>query len=396
MPIEPARRITVFTESVIREMTRLSLLHGGVNLAQGFPDFPAPEELKEAAVRAIRDDVNQYAVTWGAPRLRAAIARKATRYNRLPADPQTMVTVTCGATEAMAATLIALLEPEAEVVVFEPFYENYVPDIRLAGGIPRFVALNLQQPEAPFDPERLRAAFTPRTRAIIINTPHNPGGKVFSRSELETIGRLCQEYDVLAITDEIYEHILYDGREHISIGSLPGMADRTVTISGLSKTFAVTGWRLGYIIAHERLTNAIRSVHDYLTVCAPAPLQEAGITALEFGQEYYEELQTAYTRRRDRMFAILQAAGFRCRKPGGAYYIMTDISDFGWESDTALAQYLVREFGVATVPGSSFYEHKKLGAQQIRFAFPKTEDTLQEAEERLQKFRTQAIAKSIS
>ncbi|MBU6427620.1 MAG: aminotransferase class I/II-fold pyridoxal phosphate-dependent enzyme [Cyanobacteria bacterium REEB65] len=375
-----APRVERFTESVIREMTRLCQQYGGINLAQGFPDFPAPAALKEAACRAVMADINQYAITWGCPPLREAIARKARDFNRIPqVDPDRHVTVTCGATEALVATMLAVVEPGDEVVIFEPFYENYGPDAIISQATPRYVALT--GPGAAFDPETLRAAFSPRTKAIVLNTPHNPTGKVFTRPELQLIADLCHEFDALAITDEIYEHMVYEG-EHVSIASLPGMAERTVTISGLSKTFAVTGWRLGYAIASERLSNAIRKAHDFLTVGAPAPLQQAAVTALSFGPDYYQALVAGYRERRATMHDILLEAGLEPILPAGAYYMRADIRRFGL-TDTAFVDWLVREGGVAAVPGTSFHADKALGQHWVRFAFPKRPETLAAARERL-------------
>lgn len=375
-----SERVQLFTESVIREMSRLCTQHGGINLAQGFPDFPAPLALKEAACNAVMADVNQYAVTWGTPGLRDAIARKAIAFNGLDwVDPARHITVTCGATEGMMATMLSVIDPGDEVVVFEPYYENYGPDAVMSQATLRFVPLEGR--DFAIDPAKLRAAFGPRTKAIVVNTPHNPTGKVFSRHELTMIAELCVEFDALAITDEIYEHMIYEG-EHISIATLPGMADRTITISGLSKTFAVTGWRLGYVIAPTELTNAIRRAHDFLTVGAPAPLQEAAITGLGFGQSYYDELLTSYTAKRALMFEILDQAGLKPIKPQGAYYMMCDIAHTGLD-DVSFAKFLVETVGVAVVPGTSFWADKVAGSRYVRFAFPKKPETLEAARVRL-------------
>jgi len=363
-------------------MTQLCNQHGGVNLAQGFPDFPVPRELKEAAKRAIDEDFNQYSITWGAPALRRAIAEKARTFNRIACDADANVTVTCGSTEAMMAALLAIINPGDEVVILEPFYENYGPDVIVSGAKPVYV--QLREPDFTFDPAELRRAFGPRTKAIIVNTPHNPTGRVFIAEELDQIASLCDEFDCYCLTDEIYEHIVYDGREHISIASLPGMAERTVTISGLSKTFSVTGWRVAYAIAPEPVTSAIRKMHDFLTVGAPHPLQIAGAAALALGESYYQGLRRDYERRREVLLEALRAAGFDCREPEGAYYVMTGIQKFGFSDDTAFAQWLVREVGVAAVPGSSFYKKGTSGRHQIRFTFCKTEETLGEAGKRLQ------------
>ncbi len=375
-----ARRTHGFTESVIRAMTRLASQHDAINLAQGFPNFACPDVLKDAAADAIRRDVNQYAITWGAKRLRDALAAKYLAWYGMDVNPETELTVTCGATEAMASTLLALVDPGEEVVVMEPFYENYGPDAILCGATPVFVPIS---PDGPLDLDRLRAAFTPRTRAIIVNTPNNPSGRVLERRELEAIAELCLRHDALAVTDEIYEHIYYEG-EHIPIATLPGMGERTVTISGLSKTFSITGWRVGTIIAPEPLTAAIRKVHDFLTVGAPAPLQEAVAVALEtLGRDYYEGLAHAYRARRDVLLDGLRAAGFRCTPPQGAYYVLADFSALSDEPDDAFSAWLTREIGVAPVPGSSFYSRPELGRRQIRFAFCKTLDLLTEAARRL-------------
>src|SRR6201993_203981 len=381
-------KVSHFTESVIREMTRQAMLHGAINLAQGFPDFPAPAEIKKAAQQAIGADVNQYAITWGAKSLRGVIARQMQSGHGVAVDPEKQVTVCCGSTEAMISTLLAICNAGDEVIIFEPYYENYGPDSVLSGAKPRFVKLRPPQEssgEWTFDERELRAAFQKHTKAIIVNTPNNPTGKVFTRAELELIRDLCVEFDVLAITDEIYEHILYDGTRHISIASLDGMRDRTVTINGMSKTYSVTGWRVGWAVAPEKITNAIRKVHDFLTVGAPAPLQEAGAAALSLPAEYYAKLAEGYRVRRDHLIPALAAAGFTCFRPRGAYYVMTDISAFGFKDDVSFAKYLVQEVGVATVPGSSFYRDPKDGAKQVRFAFCKKPETLDEAARRLLK-----------
>lgn len=375
-----------FTESVIREMTRLAVEHGAVNLAQGFPDFPAPAEVKEAAVAAIRADINQYAITWGARDFRRAIAERFAAATGLSVDPEQQVTVCCGATEAMISSLLAVVNPGEEVVIFEPFYENYGPDAIICGAVPRFV--RLQPPDWTFDLAELRRAVGERTRALILNTPHNPTGKVFSREELESIAEVVRGSNAYVLTDEIYQFLIYDGFQHISMATLPGMAERTITINGLSKTYSVTGWRVGYAIAPPETSRAIRKMHDFLTVGAAAPLQEAGVTALGLPEDYYRGLADRYLARRERMLGVLESAGFACYKPHGAYYIMTDISSFGFPSDVAFAEHLIKNVGVAVVPGSSFYNDPALGRQQVRFAFCKTEATLDEAAKRLSKRRT--------
>jgi aspartate/methionine/tyrosine aminotransferase len=372
-----------FTESVIREMTRLAIHHGAVNLSQGFPDFPAPVEIKRAAQEAIEADVNQYAITWGSKSLRNAIAEKFQRMQGVTVDPEREITVCCGSTEAMISSLMGIINPGDEVIVFEPFYENYGPDAILSGATTRYV--KLRPPDWSFDPAELAAAFGPSTKAIIVNSPNNPTGKVFDRAELEIIRDLCVQWNCFAITDEIYEHMLYDGAQHISLASVEGMSDRTITISALSKTYSVTGWRVGWAIAPPEVTSSIRKVHDFLTVGAAAPLQEAGAIALGFPASYYEKLSHDYALRRDRLTGILTNAGFVCFKPRGAYYIMTDISAFGFPDDVAFAKYLVKEIGVACVPGSSFFRDPADGRSIVRFTFCKKEATLQAAAERLAK-----------
>ena len=374
-----------FTESVIREMTRLAIQHSAVNLSQGFPDFPAPEEIKRAAQDAIARDVNQYAITWGAKAFRNGIAQKFERTQGVTVDPEREITVCCGATEAMLSSMLAIINPGDEVVVFEPFYENYGPDAILSGATPRFV--KLQPPNWTFDPEELAAAFGPATKAIILNTPNNPTGKVFERAELECIRDLCVRWNAFAITDEIYEHMLYDGARHISPAAVEGLGDRTITINALSKTYSVTGWRVGWVIAPPEVSAAIRKVHDFMTVGAAAPLQEAGVVAMGMPAEYYEKLARDYLARRDRLLEILTEAGFRCFTPRGAYYIMTDISAFGFPDDVAFAKFLVKEIGVACVPGSSFYRDAADGRDIVRFTFCKKETTLQAAADRLWKLK---------
>ncbi|MCC6350153.1 MAG: aminotransferase class I/II-fold pyridoxal phosphate-dependent enzyme [Candidatus Eisenbacteria bacterium] len=384
-----SRRSLRFTESVIREMTRLANAHGAVNLSQGFPDFPAPEPLKQEATRAVLADVNQYAITWGAKRLRDALVAKHQRFSGLSFDPEREVTVCCGATECMASTLLALVDPGDEVIVFEPYYENYGPDAILSGATPRFV--RLREPDWAFDPAELSAAFNDRTRAIVVNTPNNPTGKVFSLAELETIAALCRKWNVIAVTDEIYEHIVYEG-EHRSLAALDGMRERTVTISGLSKTWSVTGWRIGWCLAPPALSDAVRKVHDFLTVGAPAPLQEAAAVALSMPDEYFASLARGYREKRDFLVPALAAAGFGVFEPGGAYYCMTDISDFGFDDDVTFARFLVTDVGVAAVPGSSFYSDPASGRQRLRFHFARKRETLAAAVERLQSLKARAAA----
>lgn len=386
-------RVERFTESVIREMTRQALLYNAVNLSQGFPDFPAPEELKRAAQEAIAADVNQYSITWGTKTLREAIARQMQEWQGIHVAPDREVTVCCGSTEAMISTLLAVCNPGDEIILFEPFYENYGPDAALAGAKPVYVKLRPPASEGgewTFDEQELRAAFHAETKAIIVNTPNNPTGKVFSRKELELIRDLCVEFNVLAITDEIYEHIVFDGTRHISLAAIEGMRERTVTINSVSKTYSVTGWRVGWAVAPPEINDAIRKVHDFLTVGAPAPLQEASVVALALPASYYTQLAQNYQKRRDRIMHVLAGAGFRCFLPRGAYYVMTDISNFGFADDVAFARHLVREIGVAAVPGSSFYRDGRAGSQQIRFAFCKKDETLNQGAVRLESLRKRA------
>ena len=378
--MQPAKRTSTFTESVIREMTRIANLYEAVNLAQGFPDFPMPEPLKDAACAAIHGDVNQYAVTWGSPALRNAVAEKYRRWYGMEVDPDREVTVTCGATEAMASVFLALIDPGDEVIVLEPFYENYGPDAILADATPVFVPF--ERPNWRLDPDRLRRAFSSRTKAIIVNTPHNPTGRVLTRDELTLIAQLCQEHDAWAITDEIYEHIRYAG-DHHALATFPGMRERTVTISGLSKTFSCTGWRLGYAIAPPAQTAPIRKVHDFLTVGAPAPLQAAGAVGLSFDAAYFNHLALDYRARRHVLVEALTDAGFRFSVPEGAYYILADFSELSDLDDVTFAKWMTQEIGVATVPGSSFYHDRAMGRSIVRFAFCKKTETLERAAERL-------------
>lgn len=391
MPAVTARRfqsarVADFRESVIREMTRLALKHGAVNLAQGFPDFAAPEDVKAAAQRAIAEDINQYSITWGAKNFRDSICAYYKRFYDLDLDPEREITVCCGSTEGMIASLLALLNAGDEVVIFEPFYENYWPDSQLSGAVCRYVTL--RPPEWTFDPDELRAAFTERTRAVILNTPNNPTGRVFTRRESTFIAQLCEEHDCLLITDEIYEHIVFDRERHVPPITLPGMRDRCVLVNSLSKTFSVTGWRVGWVVAPPELTDSIRKVHDFLTVGAAAPLQQAGVTALQLPDEYYGQLARNYQTKRDRLVQILEGCGFRCYRPRGAYYIMCDISAFGFPDDSAFASYLLEEIGIAAVPGSSFFSDAASGSHLIRFCFAKRPETLAEAAQRLNRLKS--------
>jgi aminotransferase len=386
-----SRKAQQFTESVIREMTRLAMEHRAINLAQGFPDFAAPAEVKEAALRAIRADINQYAITWGAREFREAIAERFEKDSGLAVDPEREITVCCGATETMLASLLAVVDPGDEVVIFEPFYENYGPDAIICGAVPRFVRLH--PPQWTFDPDELAATFSERTRAVILNTPSNPTGKVFNGEELEAVAGLARRWGAYVITDEIYQYMTYDGCRHVSMATLPEMRERTITINGLSKTYSVTGWRVGYAIAPPEVTGAIRKMHDFITVGAAAPLQEAGVRALRMPESYYEGLRASYLSRRNRILPLLEEAGFRCFKPRGAYYVMTDISSFGLPDDVSFTRYLIQEIGVAAVPGSSFYSDPALGRQQVRFCFSKTDATLDEAARRLQELKRPAAVR---
>ncbi|MCL7414604.1 MAG: aminotransferase class I/II-fold pyridoxal phosphate-dependent enzyme [ANME-2 cluster archaeon] len=377
-----SKRCEYFGESVIRDMTRLALRHDAVNLAQGFPDFPAPEELKKAACEAIIADHNQYAITWGARELREAIANKSAQFNGIQVDPEKEVTVTCGTTEAMMASMLAVIDSGDEVIIFEPFYENYGPDAAVSGAVPKFVPL--EGDDFTFDHDDLAAAFNHRTKALVLNTPNNPTGKVFGKEELSIIADLAFDHDITVITDEIYEHIIYDGAQHTSIASMGDMDQRTITIGGFSKTYSVTGWRVGYALAPSHLTGALRKVHDFLTVGAPAPLQHACVAALNLPPMYYEELVSMYDKKRHMLYNALQNNGFKCTLPQGAYYILADISGFDLGDDVSFAHYLASEIGVAAVPGSSFYKVAEMGSSTVRFTFSKSDSTLQEAVIRLE------------
>lgn len=381
--MQPAQRLASLTESIIREMTRLAQQHEAINLSQGFPDFDPPQEVLNAAMAALQGGYNQYSITWGSPRLRTQLAEKYRQWYSMEPDPQTDITITCGVTEAIIAALISTVNPGERVIILDPSHENYVAGVIFAGGQPIWVSMT--PPDFNLDEIELRAAFAQRPRAIILNTPHNPTGRVFSRETLQLIAELCIEHDTIAITDEIYEHILYDGRQHIPIATLPGMAGRTITISGLTKTYATTGWRVAWAIAPPVLSNGLRTVHDFLTICAPTPLQEAAVTALTLPDTYYTELTRAYHRRRDKMMAILEEAGFQALSPEGAYYVMADYSALQPELDNvAFAHWLTTQKRVAVVPGSSFYRgNPALGLRTVRFAFPKQLETLEEARQRL-------------
>jgi aspartate/methionine/tyrosine aminotransferase len=376
-------KVDQFQESVIREMSRLASHHGAINLAQGLPDFPCPPQLKEAAAKALLDEINQYSITWGDKLLRDAIAKKASSDLGWNVDPEKHITVTCGATEAMVATMLAFFDPADEVIFFEPYYENYGPEALLVGAVPRYVSMH--PPNWTFDERDLERAFTNKTRAIIVNTPHNPTGKVFTKEELECVARLCQKWGVLAFTDDIYEHILYDGAKHIAIGSLPGMEELTVTINSLSKTYSVTGWRVGWAIAASELTLAIRKVHDFLSVCAPAPLQRAGVVALNLTKKYYDELHDEYNCMRKHMLDTLDMIGIPYYKPGGAYYVFCDVSKMGLGSSLDFMKFLVEEIGVAVVPGGGFFGSSKIANNYVRFCFSRKMATLEEARQRLLK-----------
>ena len=387
-----SRKAASFTESVIREMSREAAKYSAVNLGQGFPDFPAPDSIKRRAMQAISEDFNQYAITWGTKDFRDAIVEKSRWYLGLDVDAEAEITVTCGSTEGMIAAMMATVDEGEEVIVFEPFYENYAPDAILSDATPRHVPLYLTDGVWHFDKDELRAAFNEKTKAIIICNPNNPTGKVFTREELEYIADLCKEFDALAFTDEIYEHILYGEngrpvREHVSMAAIEGMRERTIVVNSLSKTYSVTGWRVGYVIAPPDITGAVRKVHDFLTVGAAHPLQVAGAYALSLPEGYYTELQKEYQLKRDFIIPVLQNAGFKCDPPEGAYYVIADISDFGFKSDIEFTRFLIQEIGVAVIPMASFYHDKNFNCQQVRFCFCKRDETLEAAAERLAKLK---------
>jgi aspartate/methionine/tyrosine aminotransferase len=376
-----SHKASSIAESVIREMSRLSAKYKAVNLAQGMPDFPCPDELKQAACQAINENINQYAITWGDKLFRDALSAKNEKYLGVKYDPENEITITCGATEGMMATMLALVDADEEVIVFEPFYENYGPDSILAGARPRYIPL--YPPDWAFNEAELEKAFNDKTRALVLNTPHNPTGKVFSREELLFIAALCQKWGVYVFTDEPYEHILYEGARHIAMASLPGMKELTVTVNSLSKTYSVTGWRVGTVCAAEAVTLEIRKVHDFLTIGAPAPLQRAAAQAMKMEDRYYQDLASAYGQRRDLMLEILAAAGIPYFKPRGAYYVFSDISKYGFEDDLKFTEFLVRDVGVAVVPGCSFFHTRQGGKNYIRFCFAKKLETFVRARQRL-------------
>ncbi len=372
-------------------MSRVAAQHGAVNLGQGFPDFDPPREIMDAAKKAIDDGYNQYAVTWGAPPLREALSRKLKDFNKIDTHPDENIVVTCGATEAMMATMLATVNPGDRVILFEPFYENFGPDAVVSGA--QAVHVPMDAPEFQPDPEALKAAFAEPVKAVIVNTPGNPTGRIFTDETLRLIADLCTDHDALAVTDEIYEHMVYDGKHHTSLATVGDMHERTVTIGGFSKTYSVTGWRLAYTAADRPITNAIKRVHDFLTVGAAHPLQIAGVAALGLPDSYYTWLRETYEKKRGILLGALEKAGFKCFHPDSAYYIMTDISDFGFDNDTDFSMWLTKEVGVTPVPGSSFYNDKEKGRQQVRFAYPKKEETLQAAAERLALTREKAEAR---
>jgi aspartate/methionine/tyrosine aminotransferase len=391
MEYKVAKRTESFQESVIRKMTRVCQQYGGINLAQGFPEKSAPEEVLQAALQAIQGGKNQYSITWGLPALREAVSKKVSRFNlngRRP-DPEKEVTITCGSSEAIVASLLALVNPGEQVIIFEPYYENYLPGLALCGATPLFVPL--RAPEWAMDLEELHKAFSQDPKALILNTPANPSGKVFSREELATIARLCIHHGTYVITDEIYEHIIYDGFKHVSMASLPDMWERTVTISGCSKTYSVTGWRVGYVVAPYGLMSAIRKVHDYMVVAAPTPFQIAAITAMSLPDSYYQDLGEHYRAQRDFLLQIFQELSIPVLRPSGAYYMMIRIDGLGYEDDEAFAMALVEKAGLAVVPGASFYHRPEDGRDKVRICYAKSWETLGEVQKKLYRFFKEEI-----
>ncbi len=383
MPIHPAHRLSTFSASVFTEITQLALKHQAVDLSTGYPDADGPEEAKAAAIAAIQQGRNQYALSHGEPDLRRAVAEHARRFYGQAVDAESGVTITNGAAEALHTVMDALVNPGDEVILFEPFYEVYAPNVIMAGGVPRFVPL--RPPDWAFDPEELARAFTPQTRAVVVNSPHNPTGKVNSLEEMQLIARLCQEWDVAAITDEVYEHIVYDGRRHFRLAALPGMMDRTLTISSLSKTFGFTGWRIGWVIAPAALTQAVRLAHQYVLDCSATPLQLGAAAALSMPDAAFTSLAAEYQAKRDYLAQALGEAGLEVSLPDGAFFIMAGINGLGFDDDFAFCRHLAARVGVAAIPPSAFYTqgHRELGRSYARFAFCKTWDRLKEARERL-------------
>jgi len=377
-------KIDSFQESVIREMTRIAEEENAINLSQGLPDFSAPVELKKSAQKAIEKDHNQYSFTYGLPELREKISKKIKQKNRITANPDTEITITCGVSEGFMSACLSLLDKGDEVIVFEPYYENYLPGIILSGAKPVFVSL--EQPDFEINFDDLNNKINKKTKAIILNTPMNPSGKVFKMEEMKNIAELAEKRNLIIITDEIYEDIIYEGKNHISFASLEGMYDRTVSIMGFSKTYGITGWRVGYVLASKRLSNAVRKVHDYLTICAPTPFQKACIDALDMKKEYYENLRQTYRNKRDKICSSLQEIGFNLKPPDGTYYVMADFSELdNSRDDFEFAKYLTRDSGVASVPGTSFYKNKELGKKIIRFSYAVKEQTIEDALERIRK-----------
>ncbi len=386
-----ADRVQHFPESVIRSMSQVAAKHGAINLGQGFPDFDPPRVLMDAAKQAIDDGYNQYAVTWGAPPLRQALATKLKDFNKIDTDPERNIVVTCGATEAMMATLLSIINPGDEVIIFEPFYENFGPDAVVSGATPIHVPLDA--PAFQPDEEALKAAFARKPKAIIVNTPGNPTGRIFTDETLRLIADLCLEHGTIAVTDEIYEHMVYDGKHHTSLATVGDMHEQTVTIGGFSKTYSVTGWRLAYTAAPDTITQAIKRVHDFLTVGAAHPLQIAGVTALNLPGSYYTELRDMYQSKRDILLPALERAGFRCHRPDSAYYILADYSDLQPNmDDTTFAMWMTEKVGVTAIPASAFYANKELGPTMVRFAYPKKETTLKQAADRLATIPEKALA----